>query len=467
MIAPFRVRALPMRPLAILAAMVVFAIAGQVLLAVRPHPVPLSAHNDAAADLPLPGVGDLDAGGASSTGGSPQLSTIKANIAFWSARYLKNHLDFVSATQWGIAEISLGRTTGDVTAYLRANAAFDAALGSFSELPAATDYKASVLVSLHRFPEARDLASSELARIPNDPTALATLGDAELELGNVAGAREAYTRANSLAPSAAVLVRLGHLAFISGDTQTALADARAAVPASDEEGTEGERAAFYRFQLGDTLISTGDRAAAAVAYADALEQDPRSFLALSGLARVASADGDLGKAIDDLSQAIAIVPQPDFLARRADLYTLRADQGDGKRSADDLATVEAIAKLAGEAANVYDRTLSLYLSNHGLDPARALRLAEDELVVRKDVYGYDAYAWALLANGREADANVAMVTALAFGTRDAKLYYHAGMIAAALGDVETARTDLRLALTLDPSFDPLQAGRARDVLAGL
>jgi tetratricopeptide (TPR) repeat protein len=467
MIAPSRAQALPMRPLAILAAMVAIAIASQVLLALRPHPASLSARNDAAADLPLPDIADVEAGGGSSSGDSEELSTIKDNVAFWSARYLKSHLDFVSATQWGVAEISLGRATGDVTAYLRANAAFDAALGSFSGLPAATDYKASVLVSLHRFPEARDLASAELARIPNDPTALATLGDAELELGNVAGARDAYTRANGLASSAALLVRLGHLAFISGDTQTALAYARAAVPAADEEGAEGERAAFYRFQLGETLISTGDRAAAETAYAEALEQDPRSFLALSGLARVAAADGDLGKAIDLLSQAIAIVPQPEFLARRADLYALRAGPGDTKRSEDDLATVEAIAKLAGEAANVYDRTLSLYLSNHGLDPERALRLARDELAVRKDVYGYDAYAWALLANGRAAEANGAMAAALAFGTRDAKLYYHAGMIARAVGDLDVARTDLRLALSLDSSFDPFQAQRARDALAGL
>ena len=126
-----------------------------------------------------------------------------------------------------------------------------------------------------------------------------------------------------------------------------------------------------------------------------------------------------------------------------------------------------VLKLAGEAANVYDRTLSLYLSNHGLDPARALRLAQDELVVRKDVYGYDAYAWALLANGRATDADAAIATALSFGTRDAKLYYHAGMIAAAVGDTGRAKGDLQKALALDPSFDPLQAERARATLAGL
>jgi tetratricopeptide (TPR) repeat protein len=467
MIVPFRARALPIRPLAILATMVALAIASQVLLALRPRPTPLSANNDALAQLPLPAIGEIDSGDGATTAASDELSRIKADITFWAGRYQKNHLDFVSATQWGVNEISLGRATGDVTAYLRADAAFDAALASFSGLPAATDYKASVLVSLHRFVQARDLAAAEVASIPNDPTALATLGDADLELGDLAGARDAYTRASALGPSAALLVRVGHLAFIAGDKQTALQDAKAAVPAADDEGAEGERAAFYRYQLGETLISTGDRSAAAAAYADALEQDPRSFLALSGLARVAAADGDLGKAIDLLSQAIGIVPQPEFLARRADLYTLRAGPGDAKRSADDLATVEAIAKLAGEAANVYDRTLSLYLSNHGLEPERALQLARDELEVRKDVYGYDAYAWALLANGQAADANAAMAAALAFGTRDAKLYYHAGMIAAALGALDVARADLRLALSLDPSFDPFQAQRARDALAGL
>jgi Flp pilus assembly protein TadD len=109
----------------------------------------------------------------------------------------------------------------------------------------------------------------------------------------------------------------------------------------------------------------------------------------------------------------------------------------------------------------------LYLANPGLDPARALSLATAELVIRKDVYGYDAYAWALLAAGRPAEADTAMAAALAFGTKDAKLMYHAGMIAAALGDTNRARTNLQAALTLDPSFDPLQVQRARETLAGL
>ena len=185
------------------------------------------------------------------------------------------------------------------------------------------------------------------------------------------------------------------------------------------------------------------------------------------MARVAAADGDLDEAIDRISAAIAIVPRPDSLARRGDLYTLRDRPGDAKLAAADYGTVEAIAKLAGDAASVYDRTLATYLADHGLEPDRAVALAQAELAVRKDVYGYDAMAWTLLAAGRPQDADAAMQQALHVGTQDARLFYHAGMIDAALGRTADARTMLGRALALDPSFDPFQAARARETLAGL
>ncbi len=96
-----------------------------------------------------------------------------------------------------------------------------------------------------------------------------------------------------------------------------------------------------------------------------------------------------------------------------------------------------------------------------------MRLAEREIEARRDVYGYDALAWALLANDRPAEADEAMTTALAFGTRDAKLLYHAGMIAAALHDDDRARGLLADALDLDDSFDPAAAARARATLETL
>jgi tetratricopeptide (TPR) repeat protein len=480
-------RSLPIRLLAVVGAMLVVVVASQVVAQLRSVVEPAQSA-PAALDPLQPAVGDLDAGALPGAGGgsdadvggsggavgatgadagASDIARIKANVDFWSSRVARNRDDFISSNRWGIAEIELARATGDLSAYLRANTAFETTLARDPHNAAALGYKGSVLVSLHRFTDAAALTRTILIRQPHDPVALATLGDASLELGDLAMARDAYGRVNDIAHSAATLVRLGHLAFISGDTAGALTAARAAVTLADSEGAEGERAAFYHYQLADVLVSTGDRPGARNAYTAALAADPGSFLAHSGLARIAAADGDLDEAIKQLSAAIAIVPQPEFLARRGDLYTLRAASGDARRATDDYATVEAIASLAGDAAGVYDRTLALYLANHGLEPTRAVALADTELTVRKDVYGYDADAWALLAAGRAVDAETMIAQALTVGTKDAKILYHAGMIAAALGQTDRTRTFLEQSLALDPSFDPLQVSRARTTLAGL
>ena len=467
-------RPLMTRLVAIIAMMLVVVVASQVVVRLTPTTPTIQAPA-----VPFtPTVGDLDAGSlGSGTGtgdgagaglnGSADLARIRANVEFWAERVRRNPDDFVSSNRLGIAEIDLARATGDVTAYLRAEAAFATTLQRDPTNAAALGYRGSVLVSLHRFADAAAQARAVLERRPDDPVALATLGDASLEIGDIETARSAYGRVHVIAGSAATEVRLGHLAFVTGDTVAAIEHARAAVSAAAEEGAEGERAAFYAYQLADVLISTGDRAGAEAAYRQTLAADPGSFLAHSGLARVAAANGDLDLAIDELSAAIAIVPQPQFLARRGDLYTLRGGADDAKRATADFDTIEAIALLAGEAAGVYDRTLVLYLANHGLDPERAVRLAEAELAVRQDVFGYDAAAWAMLAAGRAAEADALMAKALAFGTRDAKLLYHAGMIDASLGRTESARSNLQAALDLDASFDPLQVRTAMETLAAL
>jgi tetratricopeptide (TPR) repeat protein len=459
------------RLLAILAAMVAIAIVSQVASRVAPAP---AMAPPPVVDPLQPAVGDLDPGpvaGSDDEGvavaDGADLARIRANVAFWGERIAANPDDFISTNRLGISEIELARATGDLDAYQRAGAAFGRTLARYPTNAAALGYRGSVLVSLHRFGEAADLARTVLDRRPDDPVALATLGDAELELGLLDAARDAYRRVDAVSPSAATEARLSRLAFITGDTTEAIRAARAAVAAAEREGAEGERAAFYHYQLAETLISSGDRPGAERAYAAAIEAEPASFLAISGTARAAAADGDLDEAIRRLTAAIAIVPQPEFLARRGDLYVLRGRDGDERRAADDYATVEAIATLAGGDGTVYDRPLALYLANHEVDVDRAVTLARDELAIRQDVYGHDTLAWALFRAGRPAEADAVMTDALAVGTRDAKLLYHAGMIDIALGRLSRGKTRLQAALDLDASFDPLQAERARETLTTL
>ena len=159
-----------------------------------------------------------------------------------------------------------------------------------------------------------------------------------------------------------------------------------------------------------------------------------------------------------------MAPQPDALTALGDLYALRGDQHDADEQ---YATVELIAKLAALNQQVYNRQLALFSINHDRDQANALTLATNELRARKDIYGWDTYAWALLANGRAADADAAEKNALALGTHDALLYYHAGVIAHAVGDDDRARAMLQSALTLPGALDPLAASKAQAALDAL
>lgn len=396
-----------------------------------------------------------------------ELARARDDVAFWAGRVEADPRNTVAAVKLAESDLVEARLTGDVTAYLRAETAAGLALKAQPGYPAARAVRATILISLHRFGEARDLARSILAASPGDATALGVLGDASLELGDLATAARAYQQLGLAADGSATRVRASRLAFVQGDTAGAVTDAQAAVAAAFDEGLEGTPLAFYQVTLGDLMIATGDRDGARRTFEAALAVRPGLPAALVGLARLDAFAGDLDTAIGRLDTAIAAIPSPDTLARRADLLDLRGGAGDAGRATADRATVEVIAKLAGDAAHVYDRGLSLYLSSRGVEPARAVRLAEDELSVRPDVYGYDALAWALLNAGKPADAATAMSSALAAGTRDARLWYHAGLIAAANGKLDDARRLLADALALGPALDPVARTRATLALDGL
>ena len=296
------------------------------------------------------------------------LERIRANVAFWSERARANPRDFVSSTRWAASEIDLARATSDVTRYVAADEALDAALAANPDYRLAQGYRGAVLVALHQFDEARTTARAVIADAPADPAALATLGDAALALGDMDEARGAYQQLSLVADSAAARVRRSHLAFVDGDPAAAVEASRSAVTAAVEEQLEGTELAWYRYQLGDTLAATGDLAGARASFEEALRDDANSPLAHWGLARVAAAAEDWDTAVDHLDAAIAVIPSPEYVARRADIYRLRGAPGDDRREREDRRTVLAIGQLAGEAAGVYDRTLSLYLSSSWRGP---------------------------------------------------------------------------------------------------
>jgi tetratricopeptide (TPR) repeat protein len=113
------------------------------------------------------------------------------------------------------------------------------------------------------------------------------------------------------------------------------------------------------------------------------------------------------------------------------------------------------------------RAWSMFLLDRDRDVGTVLARAEEEIRTRHDVYGWDLLAWALHHAGRQAEAREASTRALALGTRDAVLHYHAGLIQLALADTVGATRHLEEALAINPYWHPTQPRAVRALLDSL
>jgi tetratricopeptide (TPR) repeat protein len=457
------------RPLGILAASLALVAAGQLASVNRgPEAAPPQAIGPGAAPAgpgtPQSVDGPVSPPNAPFADTPSSLVQIDSSIARWSANLAANDLDFISARNVALLYEGRARISGDVTDYARAEEAASRSLGIEPRQLDVRALHARILLATHAFSRALTEASAVDRSAPNQPAVLAILGDASLELGDVDGAAATYERIQELAPGPAVTARLARVAFLRGDPAGAVSLAESAHKAAAKDGQDGPALSWYAYLAGTLSMSAGMPDDAAHWFDRALGDWPDSFLALAGRARAAAALGDTDAAIAGYEAAIAVAPQPDALAALGDLLALR---GNAAAADGQYATVEAIARLQGDGGFVYNRQLVLFDVNHDRDVAGALDLATAELEERKDAYGYDAYAWALLANGRAADADAAMTTALAGGTRDAMFLFHAGEIALALGDRSRAADLLEQALAIRGALDPLSAARAAQTLESL
>jgi len=97
-----------------------------------------------------------------------------------------------------------------------------------------------------------------------------------------------------------------------------------------------------------------------------------------------------------------------------------------------------------------------------------VQIAKREIAVRGDeIYAQDTLAWADAMNGDWNDARRAMAKAIRFDTEDARLQYHAGIIALHFHDTTEAKMRFTRALTLNPQFHPQYADDARKRLSRL
>jgi tetratricopeptide (TPR) repeat protein len=301
-----------------------------------------------------------------------------------------------------------------------------------------------VLQNLHHFKEAEPLARELVARrgLSFD---YALLGDTLMEQGRLDEAVAAYQSMMDLRPDLHSYSRAAHVRWLKGDVEGATELMEVAASASSPQ--DPEAAAWVYTRLAAFQFQAGATNQAGRACADALMLRPNYPPARLLRGRMLLARGDAAGAVEELTRAAAANPLPEYQ------WTLTEALRSAGR-AEEAAAVES--RLRTHGAHTDPRTFSLYLATLGKETAAAVRLAKKEFQQRQDVFTHDALAWALAADGHLEEAREHIARALAAGTQDARLFFHAAVIASRAGQTQEAHDWLARAGKLTPMLLPCE-----------
>lgn len=360
-----------------------------------------------------------------------------------------------------IAFMQKARETGDFSFNTRAEAALAQSFKLSPDNFDALKLQSKLLVVYHRFNEALPVVRRVIEQKPNEYEAYGVLVDALVELGRYDEARKAVQTMLDVRPYTGSYARASYLRSLYGDTEGAIEAMRLAVGSANPG--DPEAVAWCRVHLGNELIKAGQRAEAEREYDHALFLFPDYYLALAAKARARLAANDTDGAVEFYKRAQERVPAPETAMALGDIYIKLGRTEDAKKQFELVEFVER----TGASGGTYSRQLALFWADHDMKLDEALAAARREREARSDIYTSDVLAWCLYKKGQYAEAKTAIDEALRLGTRDAAINYHAGMIYRARGERRAAAKHLQLALKINPSFDVVQAGIARQALRDL
>jgi len=330
-----------------------------------------------------------------------------------------NRNAFLERLGWSF--VAKARLTSDPGFYSLAEQAANAIAATTPDDPSVHLLRGHVRHAQHRFAEAEEMARVLVGRRESSFD-FALLGDALMEQGKLGEAVDAYQKMMDLKPCLQSYSRVAHMRWLKGDLRGAIEAIRLAVSAGNPREPEPTSWAYTRLAL--YQLQAGEFEPARISTDAALQVAPDYAPALLMKGRVLLSQGKSDEAVEPLHQAAAISPLPEYFwilaeALRANGNAAEADQ--------------AAAQLVATGPSADPRTTAIFVASSGQNAPLALQLASAELASRQDIFTHDAMAWAQFANGDIEGARASSRLALAEGTQDARLFYHAGVIAAAAG----------------------------------
>jgi tetratricopeptide (TPR) repeat protein len=356
--------------------------------------------------------------------------------------------------------------------HAQADYAYRRALDIAPGNPGALVGMAWVCNSRHEFDAGRLWAERAIALDAGVPEAHALLGDAALECGDYDQAFKHYQTGLDLRPDLASYARAAHLLWMTGDANRAKRLMQRAIKSG---GPHAENTAWCRAELARMMFESGALMLAEKQLDLAARAAPDNAHVLAGMGRLRAAKGDLAGAIERYEHALRIGPaRIPNLAALFDLYELTGDRGKADETLErmlELRQAEAAQHAGSHGGNPAgphthgNMEFARFLADHDRQLDRALAEAQAAYAVSRNVRVIDTLAWCYHKNGRRKEAARTIREALRWGTPEADLPYHAGMILIGSGEILEGRQYLYRALNLNPHFDPVQAPIAVRTLA--
>jgi tetratricopeptide (TPR) repeat protein len=282
---------------------------------------------------------------------------------------------------------------------------------------------ASALLGQHRFVEALAAAEELIAADPDAIGARAMRGEILLELGRYISADSVFGALAVRRTDPAVGTRYARWMEIRGRAGEARALLERARRDAEEGGAPLDHLAWFDLRLGELAFRYGNFSLAREYLAQGLRAFPSDWRLLALAARIELAESRPSRAVAFGDSSLAVHMDPSTLATVGDAWL---ELGDSVQAESYFKALESAAGSAPRGG--FHRAWYLALLDHDRRVPEVLEAVKRDLASRSDVYGWDLLAWALHKSGRSADARVAIVRALASGTRDPLVMAHARAI---------------------------------------
>lgn len=365
--------------------------------------------------------------GAPIATGPSELGPERTRLRAW----LTAHPDDAGAAV-RLAELSLreARVTGNSGLVVEASAMLRSMLKTAGQTYEIERMLAALLLSEHRFAEARQVATRLLALEPKDTWLHGVIGDAALEQGDYDVAFAAFDTMATLRPDAAAYGRVAYARELTGDVEGALRVMEMALAASSPHDVEAQ--AWHLTQVAALQLQLGRLADARQSAERALYTFADYAPALALRAEVLAAGADMPAAVASMTAAVEQAPAPGWFARLGDFHAVLGDTAAAERA-------YGRADAGWSADTPEPREHALFLAMHGRDLPRALTLARKATASSADIVSLEALAWSAYRTGDIDTARQSMERALRTGARSRRLRMHAAEIFAAAGVAERAR----------------------------